>query len=129
MPIQLGPVIGTLTDFSPSAGDEIDNVYTVKNANINVTLSGDTTIVALVSGKKIRVISYGIRPVSAATNISWKSGASTTKIPVGTYAINEGEMSGNLLPGWFMETDSGEALVLNSSATANISGFVNYIEV
>ena len=129
MPIQLGPVVGTVTDFSPSAGDEIDNVYTVKNADINATASGDTTVVALVSNKKIRVIAVGIFPVSAAVNISWKSGASTTKIQPGTYAINEGFMLASLLPGWFMETDSGEALVINLSATANVRGFVNYIEV
>ena len=129
MPVQLGPVTGTITDFSPVASDEIDNVYTVKNADINATASGDTTVVAAVANKKLRVISVGIFPVSAAVNISWKSGASTTKIQPGTYVINEGFMLSDLSPGWFVETDSGEALVINLSATANVRGFVNYIEV
>ena len=124
----VGPVTGTITDFSPSAREDIDNVYTVKWDDINATASGDTTVVAAVSGKKIRVLQMGFS-VSAAVNIAWKSGASTTKIAARSFPANGGIESGDVSPGWVVETDAGEALVINLSGTANVRGQVNYIEV
>ena len=128
MPVQIGPVTGTLTDFSPAAQDEIDNVYTVKWAEINATASGDTTVVALVSGKKIRVIQLGFS-VSAAVSIAWKSGASTTKINARSFPAEGGHETGELSPGWFLETDAGEDLVINLSTAVTARGQLNYIEV
>lgn len=125
----LGPITGTVTDWSPSVREDIDNVYTVKWAEINATASGDTTVVAAVTGRKIRVLSYFIGPVSAAVNIAWKSGAGTTKVNAMTFAINEGMVVPDMSPGWAVETDSGGALVINLSAAANVRGAVNYIEV
>ena len=124
----VGPVTGTITDFSPSAREDIDNVYTVKWADINATASGDTTVVSLVSGKKIRVLQMGFS-VSAAVNIAWKSGASTTKIAARSFPADGGHETGRVDPGWVVETDSGDALVINLSTAVNVRGQVNYIEV
>lgn len=125
---QLGPVIGTLVTHSPAADtDDIDNVYTVKNAAINATASGDTTVVALVSGKKLRAFSV-LLTVSTQVDVAWKSGASTTKIAAMSFP-QYGGMNQDYLPGWFMETDAGEPMVINLSENANVRGVVNYIEV
>lgn len=125
---KLGPVTGTVTDFSPALDSEIDTVYTVKQVGLNATASGDTTVIALVASKKLRVIGI-IFTVSAAVAVAWKSGATTTKIEAMSWSQDGGVAAPNMTPGWFMETDAGEALVVNLSINANVRGTLWYIEV
>lgn len=106
--------------FSTQAGE-------VKQAKIQATASGDTTVVAAVSGKVIRLLSV-VLTCSVQVNVAWKSGASTTKIPAMPFA-QYGGMSHTPSLGWFYETDSGEAAVINLSGTANVYGTVQYVEV
>ena len=129
MPVRtppLGPVIGTVTDWSPTAIEDIDNVFTILNAAINATASGDTTVVAALTNK-IRVISI-VFTCGTQVAVAWKSGASTTKIAAMSFAQYVG-MNESYLPGWFVETDAAEALVINLSGNANVRGMVNYIEI
>lgn len=125
---QVGPVTGTITDFSPAAGGEVDNVYTVKWAEINATASGDTTVVTGVVSRQIRVLQMGLS-VSTDVNIAWKSGAATTKINARSFPAKGGHESTNASPGWIVETDAGDDLVINLSTAANVRGEVVYIEV
>ena len=97
----------------------------VKRAKYDVSASG--TVVAAVTGKKIRVISWDLSP-AAAVNVKWRS--ATTDI-TGTYTCGgagNGQRA-NINPyGWF-ETNTAEALNINLSASVGVGGVVLYVEV
>lgn len=102
----------------------------IKSAAIAASSSGDNTVVAAVTGKKIRVLGY-VLVANAAVNTKWKSGASTDKTGL-LYNAANGGVSASVVadPGevfWF-ETTSGEALVLNLSAAVAVGGHVVYQE-
>lgn len=127
----------------PTTGDPLDPTATVntaadtsvmkngatsltpKFAAISSTGSGDT--VALVSSKKIRVLSLYL-VVAAASTVKFQSGASTDK----TGAMSFGANGGISLPfnpvGWF-ETASGEKLNHVLGTSVGIAGGLTYIEV
>lgn len=100
----------------------------VSFAKIDAAASGDNTIVAAVSAKKIRVVSLFL--VSAGTvNVRFESGASGTAL---TGQMNLIANTGFVLPwnpgGWF-ETAAGSLLNLELSGTISVDGSVSYIEV
>ena len=116
----------------PSYSSTVPTGEEIKHADIAATASGDTTVVAAVIGKKLRVTSV-LLTVSAQVNIAWKSGVSvsgpaSTKIPAMSFP-QYGGMNQNYLPGWFVETDVDAPLIINLSGNAIVSGMVNYIEV
>lgn len=101
---------------------------TPKFAPIDAASSGDNTIVAAVSGKKIRVLALFL--VAAGTvNVRFESGASGT---ARTGQMNLVANSGFTLPfnpvGWF-ETDATTLLNLELSAAISVDGCLTYVEV
>lgn len=102
--------------------------YQVKQSGINATSLGDNTVVAAVTGKRIRVVAIAFT-ASANVDVAHKSGASNTLIsamPVAKY----GGIGLNFMPhGFLCETNAGEAYVLNLSGTCNVRGTVNYVEL
>lgn len=96
---------------------------TVLRTFANPASLGDNSIVAAVSGKKIRVISASI--VSASANsIKFRSG--TTDISaLYAFAANGGMVLDFNEHGWF-ETAAGEALQLNLSAAAAVGISIQY---
>jgi hypothetical protein len=99
----------------------------VKFAAIDFNSSGDNTLVAAVTLKKIRVISLFL--VSAGTvNIRFESDASGSPL---TGQMNLIANTGFVLPfnpgGWF-ETVAGELLNLELSAGISVDGSLSYIE-
>ena len=98
----------------------------VKQAKINATTSGETQVVAAVTGKKLRVISV-IFTTSAAISIGWRS-ASNVKIDPMSFAQNGG-MTEQWRRGHFFETNTGEALNIYLSSNANVRGSLCYVEV
>jgi len=111
------------------SGTVIENAIevTVKRAIIDAATSGDNTIVAAVTNKKIRVLSLFL--VSAGTvNVRFESGASGTAL---TGQMNLIANTGFVLPhnphGWFQ---SGESALLNLelSAAISVDGALTYIE-
>jgi hypothetical protein len=117
------------------ATDAVQNgltALTPKFAAVSVNSSGDNTLVAAVTSKKIRVLAIILIP-AAATNIYLTSGAGGTAIFAGStnkanLAANSGFVLGFNPVGWF-ETASGVALVLNLSAGNAVGGTVVYVEV
>ena len=93
-----------------------------------VQLSATGTVVALVGGKSIRVISAQLIADSALT-VKWQSHVTPTDITGSAYLAANG---GYVLPynpdGWF-QTISGEALDLNITGTGNVGGSITYIAV
>lgn len=95
-------------------------------AKIDANNSGDATIVAAVSGKRIKVIA-GFYVVASDLTVKWKSNSTalTGDLPISGH-------SGMILPlcqvGYFV-TAVGEALILNLSSGVAIGGSITYIEV
>lgn len=106
---------------------------TPKFAAIAAASSGDNTLVAAVSGKKIRVLALaGI--ATAAVSAYFTSGAGGTVIFGGsTNKIALAANGGFVLPfnplGWFENSSTNQALVLNLSAAIAFSGGLVYVEV
>ena len=98
----------------------------VKFARINCA-SGDTTVVAAVSGKKIRALGITFS-CAAAVGVSFKSGSTLLLGPM-AFDVNGGMDSYRGSNGIFCETASGEALVMTLSGTAAVHGSLMYQEV
>jgi hypothetical protein len=113
--------MGTLAEID--VGDSA-----AKYAVIN-TAATDTTIVAAVSGKRIRVTSVALVASGGANTIRFESGTGGTALT--------GQMSSTgpalfCLPynpvGWFVTADSA-LLNLELAAATNVSGCITYSEV
>lgn len=106
---------------------------TPKFAAIAAATSGDNSLVAAVSAKKIRVLAMFIL-AGAAGNIYFTSAASGTVIFGGsTNKICLATNTGFVLPfnplGWFENSSTNQALVMNASSTGPFSGGLVYVEV
>lgn len=100
----------------------------VKYAKIDASTSGDNTIVAAVTGKKIRVVSLFYFS-SGTVNVRFESGASGTAL---TGQMQHIAQTGAVLSynedGWF-ETAAGSLLNLELSDAVSVDGCLSYIEV
>lgn len=119
------PVCTTADSNQACAGGTI---VTPKFAIIDAATSGDNTLVAAVTSKKIRVLSLFL--VSAGTvNVRFESGAGGTAL---TGQMNLVANTGFVLPynpvGWF-ETASNTLLNLELSGAISVDGSLVYIEV
>lgn len=98
---------------------------TYKYAVINTNTSGDTTIVAAVPGKKIRVVAFAL---VAAGTVNVKFRRNTTDITGTIHLVEAGGIAHSFQGGLF-ETSPGQALVINLSANVQVGGYVVYEEV
>jgi hypothetical protein len=103
-------------------------VVTPKYAVIDAATSGDNTLVAAVTSKKVRVLALYL--VSAGiVNVRFESGAGGTAL---SGQMNLVANTGFVLPynpaGWF-ETGSNTLLNLELSAAISVDGTLVYIEV
>jgi hypothetical protein len=96
-------------------------------AAIAASGTGDNTVVAAVTGKKIRVTRYELS-ASAAVNAKWRSG--TTDVTGLLYLAAAGATVDSGKSGeqndFLFETAAGQALVLNLSGAVPVGGFVNH---
>jgi uncharacterized surface anchored protein len=97
-------------------------------APIAASSSGDNTVVAAVTGKKIRVKAYAMTNGAASVqNVKWRSG--TTDITGLFYSTAIGPIVvHDMAPGneFYFETAAGAALNLNLSAATAVGGSVQY---
>jgi len=117
-----------------SASAETATVYNGTTAltptfsTIVASASGATTIVALVSSKKIRVLALQL-VANAAVNVKWQSHVTPTDLTGLAYL---GANGGYVLPfnpvGWF-QTNTGEALDINLSGAVAVGGCLTYVAV
>lgn len=136
---------GTALLGKVSSSVETDTVYqgttalTPKFVKISAASSGENTLVALVSAKKIRVLSMSLIGVGTAVSIYFKDAASssthifgdsTNPIPIDkSGAAGAGGLVLGYNPnGWF-QSASGGALILNLSAAQAVAGCLSYLEV
>lgn len=109
---------------------------TVKVANGVATASGDNVVLAAVTGKKIRVLSYALQCQETGTvTARFQDNATTTNrtmpwILTAGASQNDGVVRN---PGdsshWYFETASGVGLDLNLSSALDTGWEITYIEV
>lgn len=110
-------------DVDPSDGT---TQLTTKFAVVSESTAADNEIVALVGGKKIRVLSLSV-VCAAANTLTWKSSTAGAISGAMSFAANGGyTLSSDY--GLF-ETTAGEALQLGQSGATQVSGHVSYVEV
>lgn len=131
---------GTATDTSVAAPMPVQTsvesnqmtaggtVVTPKFATIAASSSGNNTLIAAVTSKKIRVLAVAFMS-NGTVNAKFQSGASGTDLTGLFYMVAN---TGAALPynpaGWF-ETGSNTLLNLNLSAAIAVGGCITYIEV
>jgi hypothetical protein len=101
---------------------------TPKFAAIAASTSGNNTLVASVSGKKIRVLAYSFI-ANGTVNAKFQSGASGTDLTGLKYCVANGGIVAPFNPlGWF-ETAATTLLNLNLSAAIAVGGELVYVEI
>ncbi|OHB67561.1 MAG: hypothetical protein A2V70_08435 [Planctomycetes bacterium RBG_13_63_9] len=121
---------------NPLPVDLVGNL-TPKRAKISCAASGDNTLVAAVSGKRIRVLSIALIATDAV-EVYFKSAGGTAIFADGTSPVplDKAGASGpagmvlNFNPvGWLQTDVADEALEVNLSAAVGVCGALTYVEV
>lgn len=100
---------------------------TVSYASIDISSSGDNTIVSADATRKIKVLSYSF-VCGGTVNVRWKSGAGTNLSGAMSFIANTGMTAGPGTPagGHLLETAANQALVMNLSGAVQVSGHLSY---
>lgn len=98
----------------------------VKWAQINANTSGNTSVVAAVTAKRIRVLSIDF-VCAAAVTVGWQSAANAVRANQ-SFAANSG-MARDLVFPYYVQTTAGEALNINLGGNVAVVGMVGYVEV
>ena len=110
--------------------DPVDGTGTavpVKYAAVAATADGDNTVVAAVTGKKLRVVGYVLTSTGAGL-IAIKGGTTTlATLRVGADGGGASYAGGFDAPAF--ETAAGTALVVNNPAGIDTYGHISYVEV
>lgn len=101
---------------------------TISFAAINVSASGDNTVVAADATRKIKVLQYTLIG-AGAVNVTLKSGAGTSLSGAMSLAANGGIATPFVAPaeGHLVETAINQALVFNLSSAVSVTGHMVYI--
>jgi len=138
-------VAGTDGDYMPLISDQTGRQYTnaalsttelmsagaaltPKFAKITASSSGATTIISLVSSKKLRVLSWQL-VCNAAVNVKWQSHVTPTDLTGLHYFAANGGITVPFNPFGHFETVAGEALDINLSGAVAVGGSLVYVEV
>lgn len=103
--------------------------HALKFAKIDTATNGDTSVVAAVTGKKIKLVSWFLIP-GGTVSVKWFSkdhtGTALSGAMPGVANVSMGQAgrpSSHLL-----ETAVGEALCLNLSTGVQVSGYLSYFD-
>lgn len=117
-----------VTGLSTSAMYSGTTSLTPKFARIVASSSGATEVVAAVTLKKIRVLSYVV-VADAAVNVKFQSHVTPTDKTGLMYCAAKGGVSSGFSPVGHFETVAGEALDINLSGAVAVGGHVSYLEI
>lgn len=117
------PVQSTLDSNQMSTGGTI---VTPKFASLSVSSSGDNSIVAAVTSKKIRVLAYVI-VADGTVAAKWRNG--TTDVTGAMSLVANTGVVAPFCPVGHFETSVTTALQLNLSGAVGARGHITYIEV
>lgn len=99
-------------------------------APVSCSSSGDNTIVSLIAGRRLRVVSY-LLVTAGDVVVTWKSsvaGAISGPMSLGNTSSGQGGGASHPTgPSAALQTAVGEALVLNLSDAISVGGHLTYI--
>jgi hypothetical protein len=121
------PPLSTISSVETSTVYSGTTALTPLFSTIVASASGATTVVALVSSKKIRVLAMQL-VASAAVNVKWQSSVAGDITGLAYLAANGGYVLPFNPTGWF-QTVAGEALVVNLSGAFAVGGSLTYVTV
>lgn len=101
----------------------------VKFAKISAASSGDNTLVAAVTGKKIRVLAALINMVGTAVAIKFQSDSSGTDLTGALAVAQNGSISFPFSPVGHFESAKSKLLNLNLGGAQTVAGYLAYQEV
>lgn len=110
-----------------SGPGSVDAFATPQRIQVNASASGNNTIVAAVTGKKIRVLQYKVICAGAVT-VTWESSGGTVIDGPCAFSANGGEAPPYCPVGHF-ETLVGEGLVMNLGGAVQVGGHLIYVTV
>lgn len=125
---------GTALIGKVSSGTDSSAIYngttalTPKFAKLAASASGDTTLVAAVTSKKLRVLNYTVS-ANGAVNVKFKSATAGDITALKYFDAAGAGAAAPYSPVGHFETTAGEALVINLSAAIAVGVDVTYIEV
>jgi len=93
-------------------------------AKIDTATSGDQTVISADASKKIKVVSY-IIVNTLAQSLTWKSASTALSGAMAAATLGVIAIAG-APSAWIMQTAVNEALVLNLSASTQVSGHITY---
>ena len=93
---------------------------------VNATASGNTQVVAASAGKKIRVVACMMINNGSVVRKAKLQSATTDITATKGLAVNGG-FETNRLPGFYCETNAGEALNVNLDSTGDVAVTLEYI--
>jgi hypothetical protein len=93
---------------------------------ISTAASGDTTILAAVTGKRLLLLSYAL-VASGAVAVKFKSGS--TDLSGAMALAANGSLTGSLNKYGHVATAAGQALILNLGTGVQVSGHATVLEV
>ena len=104
----------------------------IKFAPINVSSSGNNTLVAAVAGKQIRVMSYTIIP-AADVVVRFESGANGDALTGQMPLLEEDGLVTSIInlncaPYGCFQTDAGDLLNLELGSAVGVDGHLTYVE-
>lgn len=112
----------------PLGTDEYIASLDVKFAAISGATSGNNTVVAAVSGKKIRVLSYVLNSVTAVA-VRFESDADGTAL-TGVMSLGATSvLASGFNPFGHFETVAGELLNMELGGAVQVSGHLTYVEI
>jgi len=117
------PVQATL---DASQMSNVGTIVTPKFASINISSSGDNSIVAAVTSKKIRVLSYVI-VADAAVAAKFRNG--TTDLMGAASLAANGGIAAPFNPVGQFETAANTVLNLNLASAVGVRGHLTYVEI
>lgn len=104
------------------------DILTPKFAAISASSSGNNTLVAAVTSKKVRVVALALVG-AGAVNAKFQSGAGGTDLTGLFYLTYGGGIVLPFNPVGYFETASNTLLNLNLSAATAVGGCLTYVEV
>jgi len=108
------------------AGQDAETARTITKANIAASQTA-SSLVAAVTGKKIRVVALAMVTGGTATDVTFNS-ASTAISPLFANGANGGAVLPFNPVGWF-ETVAGEALTVTTGAGSTTGFLISYVLV
>lgn len=123
---QVAQPLPVQTTVETSQMSNVGTIITPKFASISVSSSGDNSIVAAVTSKKIRVLSYVIVADNA---VAAKFRNGTTDVMGAASLSANGGIAAPYNPAGHFETAVTTALNLNLASAVGVRGHLTYVEI